>query len=248
MGSQGESEISKRLDMVELVPWDPRNEEHYQRLYEQRVACTWDAELVEEWKTKVLEGRKFLYWIKLRDDLPQRETVLAPHLDKCPKERDPLVDTATAIANTPRTPTNMSFLPIGHVALELYPQRNTNFSLDPSTIWVKSLYISWALQTGGVGHAAMAQIERLAASPPLNAAALALDTVTKEFQLHEENLKVWFEVTGIKRPDVVRSNEEWYVRQGYKVMGDIDLGTTWTHPAAGETASIPSIYLKKDIV
>lgn len=48
---------------VELIPWDPNSAAHFQRLYEQRVACTWDQHLVGEWKAKVLEGNKFLYWI-----------------------------------------------------------------------------------------------------------------------------------------------------------------------------------------
>lgn len=30
-----------KMDKVELIPSDPDNEEHYQRMYDQRVACGW---------------------------------------------------------------------------------------------------------------------------------------------------------------------------------------------------------------
>jgi hypothetical protein len=54
---------SPKYSTVELIPWDSSSEAHFQRLYEQRVACTWDMNLIEEWKARVLEGKKFMYWI-----------------------------------------------------------------------------------------------------------------------------------------------------------------------------------------
>lgn len=54
---------SSKYTNVELVPWDPDSDTHAQRLYEQRVACTWDQDLIDEWKVKVRDGNKFFYWI-----------------------------------------------------------------------------------------------------------------------------------------------------------------------------------------
>lgn len=58
------------------------------------------------------------------------------------QEKEAIVDTATTLAKSPRTPTLTTFMPIGHIALDLYPERNTQFSLPQSTVWIKSLYIS----------------------------------------------------------------------------------------------------------
>lgn len=54
---------SSKYSNVELVPWDPDSDAHGQRLYDQRVACSWDEDLIDEWRAKVREGKKFLYWI-----------------------------------------------------------------------------------------------------------------------------------------------------------------------------------------
>lgn len=61
------------------------------------------------------------------------------------KEREALTDTATRIGQAERTPTRAPFLPIGHIAIEAFPERNVQFSLPATTYWVKSLYISWCL-------------------------------------------------------------------------------------------------------
>lgn len=61
--SPPESIPSSKYNNVELIPWDPDSDTHAQRLYEQRVACTWDQDLIDEWKVKVRDGNKFFYWI-----------------------------------------------------------------------------------------------------------------------------------------------------------------------------------------
>lgn len=52
--------------------------------------------------------------------------------------------------------------------------------------WIKSLYISYALQGLGVGRAAMDAAERMGSEEPLNARHLLLDTVHHEDQSNEE--------------------------------------------------------------
>ncbi|KAM0245958.1 hypothetical protein ACHAQJ_010407 [Trichoderma viride] len=240
---------SPKYNTVELIPWDPNSEAHFQRLYEQRVACTWNSDLIEEWKAKALGGKKFLYWIKLSDDLAGKDDILAKHVARYPKEKEALIDTAAILANTPRTPTSVSFIPIGHIALDKYPDLNTQYSLPQSTLWIKSLYISWAIQAGGFGRSAMYQIEHVASLPPLNATTMALDTITNDYQKAPETIATFNKIRGqdLKAEDI-KSNEEWYVRQGYQDIGRVKDMYNWVDPRTGKEVTIPSVFLKKDIV
>lgn len=49
-------------------------------------------------------------------------------------------------------------------------------------VWIGPLYVSWALQNYGLGHATMQAIEAMAARPPLNGELTALDAIPKEYQ------------------------------------------------------------------
>ncbi|KAM0448943.1 hypothetical protein ACHAO4_008170 [Trichoderma viride] len=247
--SPPESIPSSKYNNVELIPWDPDSDTHAQRLYEQRVACTWDQDLIDEWKVKVRDGNKFFYWIILNDVLAGKDELIAKHVAKYPTEKETIVDTATTLAASPRTPTLTSFLPIGHIALDLYPDRNTKFSLPQSTVWIKSLYISRTMQSGGFGRSAMYQIEHLATCPPLNATTMALDTTTKEYQTTPQYLAYHCAMNGRKiEAKDFRSNEEWYVRQGYQAIARNERGYTWVDPTTGVEEVIPCVFLKKDIV
>lgn len=50
-------------EKVCLVPWDPEDEQQYQRMYDQRIGCGWREGEVDEWRQKQLGGTKVLYWI-----------------------------------------------------------------------------------------------------------------------------------------------------------------------------------------
>lgn len=63
MPPEEEKVPSRKYTSVDLIPWDPGNASHCARLFDQRVACSWDEELIDEWKGKAREGKKFLYWI-----------------------------------------------------------------------------------------------------------------------------------------------------------------------------------------
>lgn len=93
----------------------------------------------------------------------------------------------------------------------------------------------------------MVQIERLAALPPLNATAMALDTVTKEYQTTPESKAIFHRISGGLMKQL-RANEEWYTRQGYEAIARIDGLYTWVSPDTGEELAVPSVFLKKDIV
>lgn len=105
-----------------------------------------------------------------------------------------------------------------------------------------------SLQAFGLGRSAMAQVEHLAALPPLNGTIIALDTVAGDLQLREESLHAFYDLRGLERPKMLRSNESWYMRQGYSQMARIDNGTTWTNPVNGEVSSIPIVFLTKPLV
>ena len=51
------------MDKVDLIPWDPTSEAHYQRMYDQRVACGWREEEVSDWKEAQMKGNKTMYWV-----------------------------------------------------------------------------------------------------------------------------------------------------------------------------------------
>ena len=105
-----------------------------------------------------------------------------------------------------------------------------------------------SLQALGLGRSAMAQVEHFAALPPLNGTIIALDTIDGDLQLREESLHAFYDLRGLERPKVLRSNESWYLSQGYSQIARVGNGTTWTNPVNGEMSSIPIFYMTKPLV
>ncbi|KZF20552.1 hypothetical protein L228DRAFT_269856 [Xylona heveae TC161] len=252
-----------------LVPWNPTDEAHFQRMYDQRVACGWRHDEVKTWKDKVLAGKKFLYWVVLADGFKERNESVEKHLRRYPNESGELHDTAESIFNTPREATYMPFLPVGHIALELFPDRNESLGLPSSTIWIMSLYISWALQGTGLGRSAMLETERLATLPPFNRSVVALDTVQSDFQLAGTDFGKMprSESQSESQPESQRAGdaghvsqstvaetktkmttEEWYRRQGYAVVGTETGGYHWTNPKTGEIIPVTIVFMMKSIL
>lgn len=48
---------------IVLVAWDPESLEHVERLYQQRIACGWNEEDVEEWRGLQRSGKMALQWV-----------------------------------------------------------------------------------------------------------------------------------------------------------------------------------------
>ena len=103
---------------------------------------------------------------------------------------------------TPREPTRARLTPIGHIALEMHtPEEDAKFDLPgEGVVWVHQLYISYALQKGGFGVAAMTQVEALAVKPPMNAKILALDVMSEKDQMSPLGLKLMYEDRGLPTP------------------------------------------------
>ncbi|KAM0281801.1 hypothetical protein ACHAQH_003383 [Verticillium albo-atrum] len=233
---------------ISLVAWDARSEEHAARLYEQRVACGWRSEEVAEWQEKQLEGAKFFYWVVLADAIPGREKLLSDHLAAYPQEATPLRDTSADVWLTPRTPSDEVFYPIGHLALEKQAEEDPEMGLvKDGVVWIKHLYISWAIQAGGVGKASMQAVEALAALEPLCGTTIVLDTAQKETQSSDEWKKFFFTDTGKPIPDPYKTNEEWYGRMGYEVFYTDPIGYPWVMPD-GVKSYVPRVMMKKPLV
>jgi GNAT superfamily N-acetyltransferase len=98
------------------------------------------------------------------------------------QEASTLHDTAKTVFAAPREPSLREFTPIGHVALEKHSVHEDAKLGLPSegVVWMHILYVSYALQGGGLGSATMDQIERVAAQAPVKAKLVVLDTVQKE--------------------------------------------------------------------
>ncbi|OLN86182.1 hypothetical protein CCHL11_04153 [Colletotrichum chlorophyti] len=182
---------------VDLIPWDPDSPKHATRMVEQRIACGWHEDRIPSWQEYQRSGEKCIYWI----------------------ERESLADTAKSINATPRTPTGAFFDPVGHISLDGKNPQAAHLKLPiPSehVYWIKSLYVSTALQSSGIGRAAMDLVEDMATKPPLSAKTLMLDTISKEDQLDPVSSKV----ANGKLPPM--PTHAWYERRGYKHI--------WTEP------------------
>ncbi|VUC25369.1 unnamed protein product [Clonostachys rosea] len=232
-------------EKVDLIPWDPADEAHYQRMYSQRSACGWREDEVALWKEEVLAGHVFFYWITLLDHEVPQESLAKMMITE--QEKEPLKDTVGMIGKEPRRPSGRSFVPIGHISLRHISDLNTQFSLPQDTIWIKSLYVSWALQAGGFGRSAMAQLERLAAAPPYNASVVALDTIRRDYHLSEEHLCWLYDRRGLERPKRHVSTQDWYTSQGYEQIPNSAVSFYENKDEDGSVQRLPVVFLSKEL-
>ncbi|OHX01203.1 hypothetical protein CSPAE12_00007 [Colletotrichum incanum] len=209
---------------VTLIPWDPESRDHFTRMVNQRIECGWASDKVPEWQSYQRSGFKCIYWI----------------------EKEPILDTAQSIHAVSRTPTGTAFHPVGHISLDVDNPQAKSLNLpipEENLYWIKSLYVSFALQGSGIGRAAMDMVEHMATSEPLCAKTLMLDTVSKEDQLRKESAVV---AQG-KLP--VTPTHAWYERRGYKLIWTVNnfYGFPETDPD-GKPVVRRTVFLRKDLV
>ncbi|KAK6223552.1 hypothetical protein QIS74_03496 [Colletotrichum tabaci] len=205
--------MSKSL--VTLIPWDPESPDHIARMLDQRVECGWDLDQVDKWRGLQRSGFKCMYWIAFTSEDPDRDAKIAKHISEYPKEKQPILDTAQSIRAVSRTPRETPFHPVGHISLDVDNPHAKRLNLPipkENVYWIKSLYVSFALQSAGIGRAAMDMVESMATSEPLCARTLMLDTVSKEDQLRKESAVV----AAGKLP--VTPTHAWYERRGYRLI------------------------------
>lgn len=106
-----------------------------------------------------------------------------------------MFDTSKTLRGVTLDPSHAEMLPVGHVALDNQDSKAEKLGLDLPTrdaFWIKSLYVSYALQGLGLGGSAMDMAESVATSEPLNAKHLLLDTVLKDDVMNEEIAVAYF--------------------------------------------------------
>ncbi|MCJ1472643.1 hypothetical protein MMC13_001292 [Lambiella insularis] len=221
-----------------LIPWDPESADHVERLFQQRVACGWNMDLVEEWRVKQREGTKAIHWIVLPQSDPDRSSKIHKHIAQWPAEEKPLQDTAKSLQGVSRNAsTSESFVPVGHISLDSENKDPTVANAAEHLYCIATFYISTALQGGGFGRAAMDTVEAMARRAPLNAKALALHTACRdEHYDHKWN--------GLTPPMVVV--QDWYARRGYQVY-KYEKGYYKDEDAAGVVWPITAVFMRKDL-
>ncbi|TLD26500.1 hypothetical protein PspLS_04683 [Pyricularia sp. CBS 133598] len=249
-----------------LVPCDFTSAAHTELLYNQRVTCGWGEDGIERYTNLSAQGNLVMYWLVLDDSLLGKNGLIKTHCDRYPNlrmlvfsnmERIPkqatlIQDTAAQIWGQKRTPSTDSFIPIGHIGLgRLQPDSEYVVTMKqaqpppgPTDVvtWIGPFYISWAMQRLGIGNFAMTEIERLAASPPVNGTIVALDAIAPDHAMAPALLKTYY--THVGNPAPVRSNHDWYLRQGYKPYHR-KTAYPWTDIESGEVKMLDTVYMLK---
>jgi GNAT superfamily N-acetyltransferase len=84
------------------------------------------------------------------------------------------------------------FIPVGHLSLGPVSAQNLDagyVKMEEGLYWISNLYVSRALQGGGLGSAVLDTIESTATSEPLCAKVLALNAINKIDPGREEKYK-----------------------------------------------------------
>jgi hypothetical protein len=204
---------------IALLPWDPESLEHVERLYQQRIACGWNQDAVEGWRDLQRAGKIALHWVACfpfsvtpyhvidsiqvfsKND-PSVTYKLAVHTRAWPAETTPISDSATSFGGKPRAPNpSRSFIPVGHISLDSEDEDPEAADATRGIYRISKFYVSTALQSAGLGRAAMDEIERLATSEPLNAKTLTLGTVASDYVGKKEKWEA-LKADGIEEPKV----------------------------------------------
>ncbi|KAK7211796.1 hypothetical protein V2G26_018974 [Clonostachys chloroleuca] len=231
--------------IVEFIPWDAESPEHIQRLIQQRVDCGWHSGLVDgPWKEAHQAGTKCIYWIVLSKDDANYSSLIQKHVSAFPQQETPLQDSCTRIGNMDRLPTGKTFIPVGHVSLDTESPGIEELDLDiPSSgvVWLKTGYVSRALQSSGIGRATMDALEVTAKSEPLYAQILMLDTLSKDDHKREDIANSFF---GGKIPQV--SNEEWFKSRGYKTIKTVQ-NFYKEKDSTGRPVEAKTVFMRRDL-
>lgn len=197
----------KPQPQIQLIPSDLQSETHVERLILQRIACGWHEEYVRDlWCKQQKEGHKSLYWI-VRLSPFHISPNFSPKKQKAKIEKGPYTippnplahnhpQQSIPLANTPKTSIPdiknklpSSFVPIGHIALDLDgADAKGKLSDDLQNVFrISNFYISIAPQGLKLGSLAMDEIENLAMGK--GRAALVLCTAAEEYSGRTEKFR-----------------------------------------------------------
>ena len=107
-------------------------------------------------------------------------------------------DTALTLGAKPRQPSSEPFTPIGHISLDSESPNPDQADASKGMYCITTFYISRAIQSGGLGSAAMDRVESEAVNEPLNARVLSLDTLANSSLDRKE---MWRDM-GFEEPSV----------------------------------------------
>jgi GNAT superfamily N-acetyltransferase len=230
---------------VVLIPWDPNSKAQLARMVEQRKQCGWHSEIVPTvWRDAHLSGQKYVFWLAFAHDEPRRDMYHQLHQATCKMETTEIVDTSKTLLGQPREATYTSFLPVGHIGIGMH---NAAFT-DPhglqipeiGSYWIKSFFVSFALQGLGVGGAAMAVAESLVRQAPLHAKYILLDAPHKEDQVNKSPQTVGYGKL------VENPCQSWYERRGYQPIGYAD-GLYADPDPTGKIWPCRTVFMRKDV-
>lgn len=136
----------------------------------------------------------------------------------------------------------------GHVSLDSEtdpPDLDLANPHDKSRLTITRFFIVPELRGGGMGRGAMEALERCAREEPYgspNCKVIALDTLSRRYYEDEECRALYEKVNGHPAHPRGRSNEDWYVRQGY-----VKFKERQKYPAEKEDYKLWAVYMEKTI-
>ncbi|KAL5624667.1 hypothetical protein BROUX41_004727 [Berkeleyomyces rouxiae] len=235
---------------VQLVPYDAESETHRQRLYDQRVACGWGEESIDEWTRMQLSGDKTIFWVVLGEAVPEeaQKDMISKNMTRFPAESTLLRDSALTIDAAVRTPTNQPFFPMGHIAIQHALDTSAGLGLSPAEDfwWITSLYIAHDIQRGGFGRSAVDIVEDMLVQR--GAKTIVIDTVSHEASQEDIWLRWRFENRGLEKPAVFKTNEQWYKERGYTRFGAEKKGYLISDRKTDEKFWAEKCFMRKDAV
>ncbi|KAG5989875.1 hypothetical protein E4U43_004415 [Claviceps pusilla] len=89
---------------------------------------------------------------------------------------------------------------------------------------------------------APAATQQADSSLPFDCTFRALDIIRSDVQKSEASLRGLYVERGLPRPKVLRTNEEWFLRQGYEIIGAEAEPYEWTVPVTGRVMRLPCAF------
>ncbi|KAL4882174.1 hypothetical protein BJY04DRAFT_49803 [Aspergillus karnatakaensis] len=186
-----------------LVPINLKNPSEFAELQRQRTACGWGntpADLAL-WREKQEAGLKSFFWITkpTTNNIPPS---LSPSQSSSSLQSIDSIDSATD-----------TIIRAGHISLDAYthPADPELANEDKTNLTIQQFFILPEHRAGGLGRAAMSQIEALAPTEPYgssNCEYVTLNTMSKE-HFYDPVLGPYVRMV---QPIC---NQEWYEKQGY---------------------------------
>jgi GNAT superfamily N-acetyltransferase len=168
-----------------LLPINLHDTTQFDELRHQRFLCGWYQDHVSQWRDEMDAKLKSMFWI---------------HAKKSAEDDYELA---------------------GHISLDSQasPPDPELANPDRSVMTISTFFVFPKYRSGGVGRAAVETLEGYATQEPYGSPkckAIALTTVSRRYT--EDDGEEWrgmYKKRGMEAPIKGRTNEDWYVRQGY---------------------------------